>query len=225
MSAFGRRNGPGGINPGARPSFGVARPMKGGERAAPAQTAPKGGEQFPPLPGQAAAPDPATPPSRSSSNRNQADALSRLAERANNPPDKERKSVVEGKSASVRVASYEMRISDWSSDVCSSDLKRTGRDQPRGSSILWRSQAHEGRRARRACANGSQGGRTVPPASRPGSRAGPGNAAFPIVVEPQSGRRDEPPGGTGQQHARQRTEERRGGKECVSTCSVIRDAH
>ncbi|KUO55434.1 MAG: flagellar protein FlaI [Sphingomonadales bacterium BRH_c42] len=87
MSAFGRRNGPGGINPGARPSFGVARPMKGGERAAPAQTAPKGGEQFPPLPGQAAAPDPATRPSGSSSNRNQDDAMSRLAERANNTHD------------------------------------------------------------------------------------------------------------------------------------------
>ena len=40
MNAFGKRNGLGGA--GQRPSFGVARPMKGG-------TAPKGGEQFPPV--------------------------------------------------------------------------------------------------------------------------------------------------------------------------------
>ncbi|MBA4164437.1 MAG: flagellar protein FlaI [Erythrobacter sp.] len=87
MSAFGRRNGPGGLNPGARPSFGIARPMKGGERAAPVQAAPKGGEQFPPLPGQAATPAPAAPSSGSSSNRNQDDAMSRLAERSNTSHD------------------------------------------------------------------------------------------------------------------------------------------
>src|SRR3546814_252835 len=87
MSAFGRRNGPGGLNPGARPSFGVARPMKGGERAAPVQAAPKGGEQFPPLPGQAATPAPAAPSSGSSSNRNQDDAMSRRAERSNTSHD------------------------------------------------------------------------------------------------------------------------------------------
>jgi len=40
MNAFGKRNGLGGA--GARPSFGVARPMKGGP-------APAGGEQFPPV--------------------------------------------------------------------------------------------------------------------------------------------------------------------------------
>ena len=38
--------------PGARPSFGVARPMKGGAGAAKAAPVP-GGEQFPPLPGEA----------------------------------------------------------------------------------------------------------------------------------------------------------------------------
>ena len=46
MSAFGRRGGTGGTG-GARPSFGVARPMKGpGGLASPPQ---EGGEQFPPL--------------------------------------------------------------------------------------------------------------------------------------------------------------------------------
>ncbi|MGH6706427.1 MAG: CpaF family protein [Sphingomicrobium sp.] len=40
MNAFGKRNGLGGA--GARPSFGVARPMKGGAQ-------PSGGEQFPPV--------------------------------------------------------------------------------------------------------------------------------------------------------------------------------
>jgi pilus assembly protein CpaF len=47
MSAFGKRPGSNGGNGGGRPSFGVARPMKGG--GAPAAE-PMGGEQFPPLP-------------------------------------------------------------------------------------------------------------------------------------------------------------------------------
>ncbi|HEY9554883.1 CpaF family protein [Allosphingosinicella sp.] len=46
MSAFGRRGG----GPGQRPSFGVARPMKGGPGGAAPVPAPEdGGEQFPPL--------------------------------------------------------------------------------------------------------------------------------------------------------------------------------
>ncbi|MDQ2878412.1 MAG: CpaF family protein [Pseudomonadota bacterium] len=46
MSAFGRRNGAGQAGPGARPAFGVARPMQGGPvRAGEVE----GGEQFPPL--------------------------------------------------------------------------------------------------------------------------------------------------------------------------------
>ena len=49
MSAFGRKNGVGGMAAGARPSFGVARPMKGG--IAKPEPMPAGGEQFPPLPG------------------------------------------------------------------------------------------------------------------------------------------------------------------------------
>ncbi|HBQ92586.1 MAG TPA: flagellar protein FlaI, partial [Erythrobacter sp.] len=52
MSAFGRKNGPAGINAGARPQFGVAKPMRGGTPT-PSPKSPEpddGGEQFPPLP-------------------------------------------------------------------------------------------------------------------------------------------------------------------------------
>merc|ERR1711969_231664 len=84
MSAFGRRNGPGGMKPGSRPAFGNAKPMKGGTETRPADG--DGGEQFPPIPndgdgtkdsaGAPAAPKPAVP------NRH-ADAMSRLNERSN----------------------------------------------------------------------------------------------------------------------------------------------
>ena len=47
MSAFGRRNGLGGMAPGARPNFGVARPMKSG-----VDMSKSGGDQFPPVPGE-----------------------------------------------------------------------------------------------------------------------------------------------------------------------------
>ena len=66
MSAFGRRNGVGGMGAGTRPAFGVARPMKGGE------TARTGGDQFPPIPGDPPA-EIETPTSRN------ADAMARLA--------------------------------------------------------------------------------------------------------------------------------------------------
>ncbi|MCB2089704.1 MAG: CpaF family protein, partial [Sphingomonadaceae bacterium] len=80
MSAFGRKNGPGGMAPGARPSFGVARPMKGGGAEPARSKAPApGGEQFPPLPGEAGGPD----MSADSSQPNKADAMTRLADRAN----------------------------------------------------------------------------------------------------------------------------------------------
>ncbi|MFN5782286.1 MAG: CpaF family protein, partial [Novosphingobium sp.] len=53
MSAFGRRNGAGSMAPGARPQFGVARPMKGGiEAPKPLHPGGVGGDQFPPLPGE-----------------------------------------------------------------------------------------------------------------------------------------------------------------------------
>ena len=74
MSAFGRKNGVSGMAPGARPSFGVARPMKG-SGALPKEP---GGEQFPPLP---AADGPAAP--SGGGNPNAGDAMSRLSDRAN----------------------------------------------------------------------------------------------------------------------------------------------
>src|SRR3546814_3553149 len=67
-----------------------------------------------------------------------------------------------------RKTAYEMRISDWSSDVCSSDLRISGR-KPEG----------QARRIRRD-GEGSEGSRGV--------------------------------------EDRRRSEERRVGKECVSTC-------
>ena len=82
MSAFGKKGNAGGMKPGGRPAFGVARPMKGGAQAA--QEA-NGGEQFPPLPEEGAAPKaspaasaaPAAPAKGST-----AEAMDRLAERA-----------------------------------------------------------------------------------------------------------------------------------------------
>ncbi len=83
MSAFGRRGGMTG-GPGARPAFGVARPMQGGT-ARPAE--PEGGEQFPPLaalplPGSAAEMDLAAggvPPTAQQVALD--DSMARLAER------------------------------------------------------------------------------------------------------------------------------------------------
>ncbi|MDD3798467.1 MAG: ATPase, T2SS/T4P/T4SS family, partial [Novosphingobium sp.] len=100
MSAFGRRTGVGGMGPGARPTFGVARPMKGGgapvsdDRRAP----PPGGDQFPPLPGGGPSNGiPAGMPE--AAHHTKADAMSRLAERANNVVSGE--AAVEGFEASV----------------------------------------------------------------------------------------------------------------------------
>ena len=77
MSAFGRKNGIGGMSPGARPTFGVAKPMKGSVPA-PREPAPAaGGDQFPPLPQGTPGIDgaPGGPNGRG-------DAMSRLADRA-----------------------------------------------------------------------------------------------------------------------------------------------
>ncbi len=76
MSAFGRKNGVGGMSPGARPSFGVAKPMKGGSGARPPEpAAPAGGEQFPPIGSDLGPLDSMVPPGKG-------DAMSRLAERS-----------------------------------------------------------------------------------------------------------------------------------------------
>jgi pilus assembly protein CpaF len=76
MSAFGRKNG--GMSPAARPSFGVAKPMKGGAPVPSAHVPAPGGDQFPPLPGEIGTLE--SPPNGAV---NRDDAMSRLADRAN----------------------------------------------------------------------------------------------------------------------------------------------
>src|SRR3546814_19989736 len=76
-----------------------------------------------------------------------------------------------------------MRISDWSSDVCSSDLRRFGK-----------------RRRRNLLVGGLRGGI--------GLQRGAGGDR--LVVGERARRRDD--------RFRRRSEERRVGKECVSTC-------
>ena len=78
MSAFGKKGNAGGLKPGGRPAFGVARPMKGSGGAA--SGGQRGGEQFPPIPGEPAkaAPVPPASPSRPTTS---AEAIDRLNER------------------------------------------------------------------------------------------------------------------------------------------------
>src|SRR3546814_4632867 len=85
---------------------------------------------------------------------------------------------------------YEMRISDWSSDVCSSDL---------GAQRRLRADRRRHRGGGQARDGGAGGGQD---ADRDGARS---LSARPVgrFVLPQRDRR---------------TEERRVGKECVSTC-------
>src|SRR3546814_4275159 len=84
---------------------------------------------------------------------------------------------------------YEMRISDWSSDVCSSDLDSAGEKWPRQSCT----------RLRR------------PPGTR---EAEPRRTSCELLQSPT------PPGAPGpwDASAGRRSEERRVGKACVSTC-------
>ena len=82
MSAFGKKGGAGGMRPGAKPAFGVARPMKDGSGKSEED---KGGKQFPPLPSGgsgSAEPAKAAPPKPSSGN-GAASAMDRLTERMN----------------------------------------------------------------------------------------------------------------------------------------------
>src|SRR3989344_5319815 len=102
MSAFGRKNGIGQMGPGARPSFGVARPMKGGAATPPPEarlglSLDRGGDQFPgldsvDLPGLDMID--MTPESAALN-----DAMTRLSDRANSIADTGPK--VEGFEASV----------------------------------------------------------------------------------------------------------------------------
>src|SRR3546814_10757977 len=85
---------------------------------------------------------------------------------------------------------YEMRISDWSSDVCSSDLRESMAQVPR--------------RSRRTPQAVSLSGQT-----RTAHRAG----IYSTCVEAAPARSPTPP-----PKSLYRSEERRVGKECVSTC-------
>src|SRR3546814_17103301 len=94
-----------------------------------------------------------------------------------------------------RKTAYEMRISDWSSDVCSSDLglRRAGRQwyDPDGSgrpAALRRRRLFAERQRRRGQLHHTR----------------QGHADLPHLISAQ------PP--------KERTEERRVGKKCVSTC-------
>src|SRR3546814_10721823 len=92
---------------------------------------------------------------------------------------------------------YEMRISDWSSDVCSSDLEEDEQRQPQleDRELVERNRKEEGRR------DADQGADQA-------DRDEPGDH----LVGPE--RADEEVA----EIARPRSEERRVGKECVSTC-------
>src|SRR3546814_17182676 len=86
---------------------------------------------------------------------------------------------------------YEMRISDWSSDVCSSDLATPPRRRSTSSTISSpRREAGAGRSRR--------------------PRRGRGRGRRPLSISSISRPRSTP--------TTSRSEERRVGKECVSTC-------
>lgn len=93
MSAFGKRGGIGN-GAGARPSFGVARPMQGGGLQTRPPAEPLGGTQFPPIDPLAVAPEDMAVQAAV-----QSDAMSRLAERES--AVHERTSKAEGFEASV----------------------------------------------------------------------------------------------------------------------------
>src|SRR3546814_1349112 len=87
---------------------------------------------------------------------------------------------------------YEMRISDWSSDVCSSDLPRARRLTPH----------RRGAKARGVCRASQE--------IRPAARESVGATPPPKEQPPRKL--------SGQQDRAGRSEERRVGKECVSMC-------
>src|SRR3546814_4780600 len=91
---------------------------------------------------------------------------------------------------------YEMRISDWSSDVCSSDLNQIQRPGARADGIIRPPDA--GGSPRKCC-----------------------RIDGPLLENGLAGRLERSPQGYRRDPAdriRTRSEERRVGKECVSTC-------
>ncbi len=106
MSAFGRRGGGG---PGQRPTFGVARPMKGPGGPAPASAPPEsGGDQFPPLESLPISDDGAPIEAPMS------DAMSRLADRV----------AASGESAASKVEGFEASIHRMKEQVLPRLLER-----------------------------------------------------------------------------------------------------
>src|SRR3546814_15013939 len=92
-----------------------------------------------------------------------------------------------------------MRISDWSSDVCSSDLVESNRGIVRRATNLWERGTNHGY----LCERGKWGQEQVQSAAR---------LFYPTIRRVQGA-------GRGLTHeSTWRSEERRVGKECVSTC-------
>src|SRR3546814_17730714 len=105
-----------------------------------------------------------------------------------------------------------MRISDWSSDVCSSDLGQIlAFHEIAGELLIFAKQCHRvfGRGAALRCRTAPDGGRQkgVDPKWLIGQFAGLADPAAQLVWR----------AGRSAKNAK-RSEERRGGKECVSTC-------
>src|SRR3546814_10859120 len=92
---------------------------------------------------------------------------------------------------------YEMRISDWSSDVCSSDLRLDGADLTRA--VLARARAEGGSWRKATLQHANLGGATLVDMDL--SEAGMAHCEL-----------------AGIRLERCRREERRVGNECVSTC-------
>src|SRR3546814_1011583 len=92
---------------------------------------------------------------------------------------------------------YEMRISDWSSDVCSSDLVVESLRFNLEDGTLGIMREHESWKT-----NGTATIRVTMPAPQELAMAGSGRIETPAMA-----------------NRAERSEERRVGKECVSTCS------
>src|SRR3546814_2066617 len=113
---------------------------------------------------------------------------------------------------SKQKTAYEMRISDWSSDVCSSDLTdqrecRADRDDRRG-------RAEQGEEQDRLVETGAVGGRQSVALAQQGALVG--DDFGQQIVDP-----GQPVALTGGVEFGNRSEERRVGKECVSTCRSL----
>src|SRR3546814_12238829 len=99
---------------------------------------------------------------------------------------------------------YEMRISDWSSDVCSSDLLAGGVDDQRFGNLL-----HD----QRMIAGGGEGRRQ--PLEQAAAVMGDGGG---LAVHQAAAHHPAAEMLADRLMAQARSEERRVGKECVSTC-------